>query len=193
MSRFSLLVVCLGCSGSSLLTFVAPTWANHPFQHGTALINLDQANNGQWYWFSDPDPADLDPQQPVRTLQRGEVNLNNFDNQIEKVVTLGDGTALVNLNDQDDQWYWFNQSTLLRGTLGLDNFDGIIDQVTPLGDGTALVKTTDGAPNNQWYWFDQTTMQRGSVGLDNFDGLTVQARLQDGTALISVPSGPNTQ
>ena len=177
----------------ALYTVVAtPALASHAFQHGTALVNLDPANNEQWYWFAE----DSAQPQKLSTLLRGVVDLDNFDGIIETVVTLGDGTALVNLNAANNhQWYWFNQDTLLRGAVSLENFDGALEEVFPLGDGTALTKTTFNAPNNQWYWFDQTTLKRGAVSLENFDGAIDQVfPLLDGTALLKTSfSAPNNQ
>ena len=66
-----------------------------------------------------------------------------------------------------------------------------VASMTGLGDGTALIITTLGA--GEVYYYDGANLQRGSVNLDNFDGASVAASLEDGTALLTVPAGVNTQ
>ena len=134
---------------------------------GTALVNLNAANNNQWYWFN------------KTSMQRGGVNLDGFDGA-ELAARLGDGTAIL---ETGGQYYWFDQNTVHRGSVNLDSFDNIIEEIHPLGDGTALMKL-NAANSNQIYWFAQTTMQRGGVNLDGFDGANIMATLGDGTAIL---------
>ena len=80
----------------------------------------------------------------------------------------------------NNQLYWFNQSTLVRGGVSLDNFDG--GNVTALQDGTGLVEVGGG-----YHWFTQATLIHGGVGLDNLAGVTSEVTvLGDGTAMMKL-------